>query len=300
MPDPTVSVCIRTCDRLEALTRLLDSIARSHHPVSETVVSDDSPTGSARSLIEERFPEVVYVEGPRRGLAANGNSVVSRASSDFVLMLDDDVVLGEDSLGNLIACARREAPQLDAGSRVIVTSPVIEPDIGLVEPKEQSFLGFQEKPYSPGDVVRTIVLPTVLFPRALFGELGFDERLPLVYEEVDLATRATRRGYKIVICHEAVNRHFPIRPVGPRYGPELDGARMYVTLKRYVFTERRLLRALGFAVYAPAHLLAASVKRSGLRGIAYAARALALTARYLAGYLKDAVTDGPSRAPAAQ
>jgi GT2 family glycosyltransferase len=287
MPEPTVSACIRTRDRLDDLTRLIESIRRSRHPVSEIVVSDDSPTRSARALAWQGSPELVYVEGPGRGRAANGNCVVSRASSDFVLLLDDDLVLHEDCVGTMLACARERDPQLGALSRVIVTSPVVEPDVGLIEPKDLSFLGFQEETYSPDDVVRTIMLGTVLLPRALFDELGFDERLTAVYEEVDLATRAVGRGYEIVICREAVNAHFPTRALGRRYGPELDAGRLYVTLKRYAFTERRPLRALVFLVYAPAHLLGASVKQRGIRGLGYAASALALAARHFAGYTRD-------------
>jgi GT2 family glycosyltransferase len=282
----TVSVCIRTRDRLDALERALESVRRSRHPASEVVVSDDSEGHSARPLVEGRFPEVLYVEGPRRGIAANGNRVVSRASGDLVLLLDDDVVLDPDALGSLLACARSRDPRLGAGSRVIATSPVVEHDIGLLEPREQGFLGFQEKRYRPGDPVKTIVAGSVLFPRALFDEVSFDERLT-VFEEVDFATRAAARGYEIVLCRDVVNDHFPIRPTEERYGPEIDAARIYVTLKRYAVTDRRPLRALAFLLCAPAHLIGASLKTRGLGGLAYSGRALALAAGHIGAYVRE-------------
>jgi GT2 family glycosyltransferase len=283
--DASVSVCIRTLDRLDAVEQVLISVGELDYTPSEVIVLDDSPTGSARALIEERFPQVTYVEGPRRGIGASCNHVVREASGDYVLMLDDDVVVTPGSLRRLIECA--------VGSRKTIASSLIrEPDLGVIEPRDQGFLGFQDQDYSPGDVVKTVVMPATLFPRGVFDEVRFDERV-LAYEEVDFANRAVASGYEIVVCRDVVNEHNPLRkPSWARYGPALDAARLYVTFKRYAVTEKKRLRALCFALYAPLHVLGSSVKAEGLAGVRRAGQVVWLAAGYVASYAREAHRSG--------
>jgi GT2 family glycosyltransferase len=286
---PSVSVCIRFYyDRPDALRRLLRSIPDAGYPVDEVLVSDDSEARVARSLVAEEFPAVRYLEGPRRGLGANCNHLARHASGDYLLLVDDDVVLRAGSLAKLMECASAARASGGKRERVIVTSRVEEPHVGLIEPREQSFLGFRERTYLPGEPMKTFVFTTVLYPRSVFADVLFDERA-FPYEDLDFSTRAVAHGYRIALCREVVNDHYPVaKSDRERYGPTLDAARLYVTLKRYAVTERRLLRAVCFALWAPLHLLAASIKAEGPAGARRAARALWLAARHVASYAVEA------------
>ena len=251
------------------------------------IVSDDGTSESARGLVDADHPGVIYLEGPRRGVAANRNNVVRQAQSDFVLMVDDDIALGERFIEDIMHCLSEAEARFERSAHDIIVTGLVAEGPVVIEPHEQGFLGFQDRAYGPDDSVNTIVLGNTLFPRRLFEEIGFDERLVAVYEEVDLATRAAARGYRIAVCKRAVNRHFPTRELTDRYGPIQDAARLYVTFKRYAFTERRLVRAAAFAVWGPLHLFVSNAKANGLTGVRRAARALALASRYVASYVRD-------------
>jgi hypothetical protein len=60
-----------------------------------------------------------------------------------------------------------------------------------------------------------------------------------------------------------------------------DASRLHVTLRRYLLTERAPLRAGVFALVAPVHLVASSVKRAGFAGLRAALATLLLTSQML-------------------
>jgi GT2 family glycosyltransferase len=150
----------------------------------------------------------------------------------------------------------------------------------LVNPQDQSFLGFQNKPYLADEGLNSIVINSTMFPTELVKRLQFDERLRYGYEEVEISTRIVAAGGTIVRCSDAINDHFP-SPLG-RDDYEFDGevARLYATYKRYSLTERRRARALAFGVIAPVHAVLAGGKARGLRGMLDANRASLIALKY--------------------
>jgi GT2 family glycosyltransferase len=58
----------------------------------EIIVTDDSPTGIARGLIEVNFPDVQWTKGPGKGPAANRNHGASLAKGEWLIFLDDDCI----------------------------------------------------------------------------------------------------------------------------------------------------------------------------------------------------------------
>lgn len=274
---PRVSVCICTRNRPEELQRCLDSLGRSSVPVDETVVSDDSTDDRTARMLESGRARwlVRYVEGPRRGLGANRNSAIGAVTGDHILFLDDDACLGEHFLERALACVRRH---LAAGERVVVSG--CENNRGVVvKAHDQSFLGFQNVPYARSAELNTIVINSTLFPKALFETTRFDENLVYGCDEVDIALRAMRLGYRIVHSDEAVNFHYPSPVNRSYYKPHLDVSRLYITFKRYAVYQRSYLKAATFAVLAPTHCLLAAIKRRGIAGIGDACRAIAAAAR---------------------
>jgi GT2 family glycosyltransferase len=255
-----VTVCIPTRNRPDDLAECLDSIAVSSIPVAEIVVSDDSTDERTRELVAARYPYVKYVFGPRKGLGPNRNSAIAAASGEWILFLDDDARLGPDFLAEMM-----RARYANADRRIIFTG--IEKQLsGLVFPNDQTFLGFQKRPYGSRDV-NTVVINATLFPAALFKEMLFDPRLIYGYDEVDIASCARGAGYRIVLVPSAINLHFPSPVNRDYYSPHTEAARIYVTFKRYARAERRPFKALLFLVASFIHSLAHYIKRHGVTGV---------------------------------
>lgn len=289
-----VSICIPTRNRPDDLAECLDSIAVSGVPVPEIVVSDDSTDERTRELVATRYPHVKYVFGPRRGLGPNRNSAISAATGDWILFLDDDARLGPDFLTEMM-----KARYANAGQKLIFTG--IERQVkGLVFPNDQTFLGFQKRPYGDARMVNTVVINATLFPASLFKEMLFDPRLIYGYDEVDIASCARGAGYHIVLVPSAINLHFPSPVNRDYYSPHTEAARIYVTFKRYAAAEHKPVKALAFLAWSFVHSLAHHLKRFGLTGIARAFRMHRAAIRNIALWLEETAQQSrtPSLAPA--
>lgn len=90
------TVVIPTYHRPEQLRQCLESIERELRGMSaatiDVVVSDDSRNARSRELVAAQFPWVRYVEGPRRGPAANRNCGARQARSPWLIFTDDDCI----------------------------------------------------------------------------------------------------------------------------------------------------------------------------------------------------------------
>lgn len=206
---------------------------------------------------------VEYVLGPQQGLGPNRNHALSRARGSYVLFLDDDCLLGNMYIEAATRCMR-DAEAISGTGRVIVSGSELQNGRAVVA-HEQTFLGFQGRPYRTGDTLKTIVINATLFPAGLFDSVRFDPQLRYGLDEVDVATRAVAAGFRIVSAPEAQNDHRPSPTGREDYHDAADASRLYITARRYTVVERRFLRAAAFAVLAPAHLVASRVKAQGVR-----------------------------------
>ena len=88
-----INIVIPTCNRVEMLSNCLNCL----NPVNQNtdtpykvIVSDDSNTDLSELLVKEKFPWVDWVQGPRKGPAANRNNGARCADGEWLLFIDDD------------------------------------------------------------------------------------------------------------------------------------------------------------------------------------------------------------------
>jgi glycosyltransferase involved in cell wall biosynthesis len=89
-----ISVIIPTCNRNYSLAILLNLLCTEIQNISysyyEVIVSDDSIDNQAKKLITKYYPWVNWIEGPKRGPAANRNNGAKYSNGDWLIFLDDD------------------------------------------------------------------------------------------------------------------------------------------------------------------------------------------------------------------
>ncbi len=89
-----LSVIVPTCNRPDELAlclRRLDPAAQSMAADQfEVIVTDDSPNQTTEHRVKAQFPWVRWVQGPRRGPAANRNNGARAAAHGLVVFCDDD------------------------------------------------------------------------------------------------------------------------------------------------------------------------------------------------------------------
>jgi histidinol-phosphate phosphatase family protein len=191
-----------------SLRVLLESLRDAHGPrPSAVIVVDDRPAGgrpmSARDLHFGGWVDDVLcvVESGGRGPAAARN-VGWRAtdpSSEWVVFLDDDVVVGENWLDELAADLARPADVVGVQGKITVPLPTDRRPTDW----ERGTAGLETSLWITADLA---------YRRAGLVEVGgFDERFPRAFrEDADLALRLQDRGHRLV----RGSRHtvHPVRP----------------------------------------------------------------------------------------
>jgi len=89
----------KTAYLAQAITSVLDQLFVDF----ELLISDDSPDGSVRQLVEGfDDPRIRLIEGPRKGLVANSVQLWDHASADLLKYLYDDDFLMPDCLAVML------------------------------------------------------------------------------------------------------------------------------------------------------------------------------------------------------
>ena len=127
----------------------------------------------------------------------------------------------------------------------------------------------------PARALHTVVINAALFPRQVFDRLRFDTNLKYGFDEVDITTQAVALGYEIVPRFDA--RQLPTirrRSAGMTTAP---GERIAPVrhLQAAPLDRRLKVARVAWVALAAGHLYAASVKRSGVAGIAEARQTVA-------------------------
>lgn len=218
---PMVSIVVPTRDQGQLLQRCMDSIERTSHGLRyELIIVDNGTTESAtRQYLEDmsHAHQVLHCPGPFNFSALN-NHAIGRASGEYILFLNNDVeAMQQGWLEAMLTHAQR--PGVGAvGAKLLYPDGSVQ-HAGVVlgvagvaghafrhtPAKGPSYHGFV-------DLVRNcsaVTAACMLVPKKVFQEVGgFDERLAVEYNDVDLCLRIREQGYRIVYTPKAVLYHY--------------------------------------------------------------------------------------------
>lgn len=200
------------------LRRCLESIAsanRSGFDLDRVVLVDnDSDDGSADGLDDLDLPMVCIRNQANRGFAAACNQGAAGSAADYVLFLNPDVVLFNDSLSVAVHFLALPANNrvgicgiqlVDEGgvvwrscARFPTPGIVLNTMLGLDQLSPRRFPGLLMREWDHGTSrpVDIVIGAFMLVRRALFNSLnGFDERFFVYLEDVDFPFRAHQSGW---------------------------------------------------------------------------------------------------------
>jgi len=202
---PLVGVLSVSYQHPENVLECIASVKRDPYPAKRILVIDNGHAGAA-ALVREAHPDVEVLRLENRGLASAVNAGVRALLAqgcEFVLLLNDDVVIARDFLEHAVGAA---AADPRAAS---VTGPIYYYD----DPERLWYAGGEilwwlGKTYHRGRHVqwgpafrtdRRVGYgggAAALYPAAALRAIGeWDERYFLVFEECDWCVRASRLGW---------------------------------------------------------------------------------------------------------
>jgi GT2 family glycosyltransferase len=223
---PTVSVIIPNYNGLRFLPTCLAALRAQSYPaaLSEVILVDDASSDGSVPFVRQHFPEVKVVCMPRnRGLATACNAGAAVARGDLLVMLNNDT---EAEPGWLTGLVEASLAYPEAGA---VASKMLLFDRRDVLHSAGDLMGADGIPRNRGVWQRdegqfdrhTAVFGgcggAVAYRRQAWEQAGgFDERLFMYLEDVDLAWRLQLRGWKAVFAPGArVYHHLSATGGGP-------------------------------------------------------------------------------------
>ncbi|MCC6158737.1 MAG: glycosyltransferase family 2 protein [Deltaproteobacteria bacterium] len=281
-----VTACVVTFNNERTISQCLLSALEQSRIDLDIIVVDNASSDSTRDIVRGVGTDRVSLveQSSNLGFAAAMNLAIERARAPFVLLLNPDVFLEPMCVATLTAhladrdiAAVQPKLLLDRDERkgiATIDSVGVRVDFARIDARD---IGHGLADRGQWNAVRGIFGPTgacALWRRDALLELKertgiFDERFFAYYEDVDLAWRATRHGYRFSCVPEAVAIHARKNP--PHHGVAVD-ARAFAN-RWLLFAKNasgaRLIRLLPrFALFDLPRLVARTIRRGG-HGVAW-------------------------------
>ncbi len=236
----------------ELLTRALESLRGQTREVDVVVVDNGSSDGS-NATVAERFPEVALLRlDENLGFGAALNRAIAAHPGDPLILLNNDAE-AEPTFVEALLDGLGDGIDSVAGVLVQERDPGLVDSAGVVA--DATLMGFDHLHGEPLAALADAPDPlgptggAALYRHAAFTTVGgFDERIFLYYEDLDLALRLAARGGRCRLAPEARALHAYSASLGAASGAKYartGWSRGYM-LRRYgVMRDPRLaLRAL--------------------------------------------------------
>jgi N-acetylglucosaminyl-diphospho-decaprenol L-rhamnosyltransferase len=222
---PDVAVLIVTYNSERQIAECLRSVAAGAPGLrQEIIVLDNESTDGTVALVRDQFPDVKLITpGRNLGFAAGVNLAAQQTEAEYILLLNPDTVILDGATETVVNFARQHRRHGLYGGRTLKPDGSLEPSscwglptlwstflfatgLSTLAPRHR-WLDPESLGRWPRDTVREVGVITgcfLLAHRDVWEQLrGFDERYFMYGEDVDLAIRAHRAGYRPVICPDA-------------------------------------------------------------------------------------------------
>jgi len=192
---PSIAVIIPTYNRIEMLSRAIDSVLAQTHPVDELIVIDDGSTDGTGAWLREYYPDIKLIEQVNAGVSAARNRGIESSDCDWVALLDsDDEWLPQKLEKQLVLIASKPDHKIVHSDEIWIRNGVR--------------VNQMKKHTKKGGWIFLDCLPlcaispsAVMIHQSIFDDVGlFDESLPAC-EDYDLWLRITS-CYPVLYCDE--------------------------------------------------------------------------------------------------
>ncbi len=259
---PRVSAVIPNWHRKNDLREALLAIKAQTYPVEEIIVVDNNSQDGTREMIEEEFPEVMFIQSPHNIVIQALNIGAKTASGDIILHQDNDGVLAPDAVERMLRVFASDPAIAVVHSKNLYydTGEVFDP-MRWFTPEEHASEGVFDVPSFHGN--------GAMIRRDVLEEIGYIEPEIQLYQfERNISAKAIDRGYRIVYHPGSVIRHKISREV------RNPGHRLYITmtggwwyLARFYPVGKALEKSLYYLVFFVLYSIKHRTWRDFFRGI---------------------------------
>lgn len=231
----SVAAIIPTWNRADLLESILTNLSTQSRRPDRVIVVDNGSTDETQLVARKRAVDLIALL-ENRGFAEAVNEGIRRAETDWVLILNNDVVLEPEWLDKLLRTAEQTGAHFAAGKLLQMRDHRrLDGSWDLVSRAAYAWRCGYGRPdgavWSVRRKIQFAPMTAALFRRAVFDRIGYLEtRFESYYEDIDFGIRCTLAGMEGVYEPAAVGIHMDKGSLGRR------AARVY-----YLSTRNQLL-----------------------------------------------------------
>jgi len=223
--NPFISVIVCTKGNRKIKT-CIDSVLSSSYKNFELIIVDD---GAGINLKPEGF---ILVKQEHKGLTASRNTGIKNSKGEIIAFLDDDTKVEKNWLQEI-------ADSFDSEKIGGISGKSIEyfenktSENSLWTCNNYGLIKVNPKKTEKNDFIVVHGCNMAFTKKALESVNYFDEHFNYYYDEIDLAARITKKGYKIKVNPKAVVHHYINSHI--RYGNKFEFGKYkyYFALKNF-------------------------------------------------------------------
>lgn len=219
-----VSIIIVNWNTRDILYECLKSVFKQTNWVEfEVIVVDNASIDGSQKMVKSKFPQGTLIQNQsNRGLAAGTNQGIAVAKGRYVLLLNSDTVILDNSIADTVSFADAYPDAAVVGCRVLNPDKTLQPTCFMfpsilnmllsssylykVFPQSR-FFGRERMTWWLRDDVRQVDVVTgcfMLVRREAIEDAGLmDERFFMYGEETDWCYRFRKAGWKILFTPSA-------------------------------------------------------------------------------------------------
>lgn len=281
---PSLSVIIVSFNTNKILKDCLSSLYKNTLLPLEVIVIDNASTDGSPAMVKKNFKKVKLIENKdNRGFGAANNQGAKLAKSDFLLFLNSDTLIHDDAISRSLdyALSRNQLGALSC--RLNNADGSLQPSGGffpsllnlltwqlglddlpllnrllevVVKPIHPKASFYQRRPRQ----LDWITGAFMIIPRRVFTTIGgFDQKIFMYAEELELCYRIRKKALRIYYYPEATITHLGGQSAGAQLAllSEIKGIKYFfkkhrphwqLPLVSFLFWLGSLLRLLAFAI----------------------------------------------------
>jgi len=213
-----VAVVIVGWNSIRFLPACLESLRKLRRPPAEIVLVDAGSSDGSLELVTREFPEVRIVDCKENVGFCRGNNIgIRQTQSPFVLALNPDTMLDEGFLEELLPAFEKQSVGMAAGKLLRFDKITLDSAGQCLSrarrPQDRGYGLPDEGQYERDEELFGVCGAAALYRRQMLDEIAdpgpqyFDERFFSFGEDLDIAWRAQRFGWRAAYRHKAVGYH---------------------------------------------------------------------------------------------
>jgi GT2 family glycosyltransferase len=191
---------------------ILSVQAASTKITTEIIVVDNNSTDESCTVLSEKYPEVVLIQNKENvGFSKANNQGVKIATGNYILILNPDTIIAEDTLDKIVAYSKVKRNLGVLGVKLIDGSGEFAPESkrGIPTPNASfnKLFGISSKrtgkyyathlDENESGIIKVASGAFMFIKRTVFNEVkGFNEDYFMYGEDIDLSMKLLNKGYQ--------------------------------------------------------------------------------------------------------